>query len=137
MRSAVSGALQDAQQIGHQIDLWIGGNPDARENERLVLSIHAVAFRPMITVSEDDTFDGLNHVFNINGDPLDQFRQPQQAFVALLKKHWNIGILEYWNIGILEYWNIGILEYWNIGIKLILHFMCFNFCTSNSGFIAE
>jgi hypothetical protein len=71
MRSAVSGALLDAQQIEHLIDLWIRGNPDARKNERLVLSVHAVAFRSMITVSEEGTVDGPNHTFKFDSSRFD------------------------------------------------------------------
>jgi hypothetical protein len=89
VRFVVSDTLLDTQQIGHLIDLWIRGNPDGRENERIVLSVHAVAFRPMITVSKDGTVDGLNHVFKINGDLFDQFGQQPQAFVIFLKKYWN------------------------------------------------
>jgi hypothetical protein len=89
VRSAVSGDLLDAQQIGHLVDLWIGGNPDARENESFALSIHAVAFRSMITVSEDGPVDDLNYMFKINGGLFDQFRQRPQAFAAFLKKYWN------------------------------------------------
>jgi hypothetical protein len=73
VRSAVSDTLLDIQEIGHLIDLWIRGNPDARENERLVLSVHAVAFRPIITVPEDGTVDDLNDGFKIDGDLFDQF----------------------------------------------------------------
>jgi hypothetical protein len=83
VRSAVSGALLDAQQIECLIDLWIRGKPGARENERLVLSIHAATFWPMITVSEDGMADDLNHVFKIDGDLSNQ--QPR-TFVAFLKK---------------------------------------------------
>jgi hypothetical protein len=43
----------------------------------------------MITVSEDGTVDGLNHVFKIDGDLFDQSRQQPQACVTFLKKYWN------------------------------------------------
>jgi hypothetical protein len=87
--SVASGALLDTQQIGQLIELWIPGNPDTREDERLVLSVQTVAFRPMITVSKDSTVDGLNHVFKIDGHLFDQFSQQPQPFVAFLKKYWN------------------------------------------------
>jgi hypothetical protein len=89
VRSAVSSALLDVQQNRHLIDLWIRGTPDARENGKLNLSVHTVAFQRMVTVSEDGTVDSLNHVFKIDGDLLDQSGQNAQAFVASLKKYWN------------------------------------------------
>jgi hypothetical protein len=62
-------------------------NPDARKNERVILSVDSVAFQPMITVSEDWTVDGLNHVFKIDDDLFDQFSQRSEVFVAFLKEY--------------------------------------------------
>jgi hypothetical protein len=71
VRSAVSGALLDVQQIGHLVNLWIRGSPDARDNKMVVLSIEAVPFQPTITVSEDAAVGTLNRVFKIDIDLFD------------------------------------------------------------------
>jgi hypothetical protein len=40
----------------------------------------------MITISEEGTVDGLNHLFKISSDLFDQLSQEPQAFASILKK---------------------------------------------------
>jgi hypothetical protein len=41
------------------LELWKQAVPEGLEDRRIILSVDAVAFRPLVTLSEDGTIDGL------------------------------------------------------------------------------
>jgi hypothetical protein len=60
VRCAVSQALLDVNKVGTIVDLWTRSSPGIGFNTEVVLSVDAVAFRPMIVVHEDGRIEGLN-----------------------------------------------------------------------------
>jgi hypothetical protein len=52
-------ALLDMGEIGRLLELWKQVVPDGLEDRYIRLSVDAIAFRPLVTPSEDGTIDGL------------------------------------------------------------------------------
>jgi hypothetical protein len=46
-------------EIGPLLELWKQAVPEGLEDRRIILNVDAVAFRPLVTLSEDGTIDGL------------------------------------------------------------------------------
>jgi hypothetical protein len=88
VRSAVSDALLDIDKIDSIMELWRRANPELATDSSVILAVDAVAFRPVVTISEDGTIDGLNHIDEIDADLFDKLVGQPQAFVTFLKEHW-------------------------------------------------
>jgi hypothetical protein len=55
----ISKALLEIGEIGPLLELWKHVIPEGLEDRRIILSVDAVAFQPLITLPEDGTIDGL------------------------------------------------------------------------------
>jgi hypothetical protein len=88
VRCTVSQALLDVNEVGTIVDLWIRSNPSIGFTTEVVLSVDAVAFRPMIVVHEDGRLEGLNRTNEIEVDLFDKLMGQPQAFATFLKQHW-------------------------------------------------
>jgi hypothetical protein len=74
--------------VGTIVDLWMRSSPGIGFNSEVVLSVDAIAFRPMIAVHEDGRIEGLNRTNEIEIDLFDELMRQPQAFAALLNQHW-------------------------------------------------
>jgi hypothetical protein len=71
-RSAICHALLDTEEIAT--------NPSFSSGISVVLAVDAAAFRPLITVHENGTIDGLNQINDIDTDLFDKLMGQSQAF---------------------------------------------------------
>jgi hypothetical protein len=73
VRSVVSNALLDVNEMGTVLQLWMRANPDFALNLCVVLSVDAVAVRPMVAIDKDGKTGGLNQTNEIDADLFDTF----------------------------------------------------------------
>lgn len=86
----ISDALIDSGRIGELIDLWRQAVRQEGIGCPVVLSVDAVAFRPVITVHHDGRVEGLKTMNEIeNLDLLSQFLSDPGSFVSFVKDHWD------------------------------------------------
>jgi hypothetical protein len=67
------------------IKLWRKGNPEIESKCRVVLAVDAVAFRPTITIREDDILQGLDNFPEFDANLFETFLGQLQAFVSFLQ----------------------------------------------------
>jgi hypothetical protein len=65
VRCAMSQALLDVNEVETIVDLWTRSSHGIGFNTEVVLSMDAVAFRPMIVVHEDGRIESLNRTNEI------------------------------------------------------------------------
>jgi hypothetical protein len=59
-------------------------------DRHVILSVDAIAFRPMVTISDDGSVDGLKDLTDLDSpDLLTQFLSDPAAFSAFLREHWD------------------------------------------------
>jgi hypothetical protein len=68
------------------IDVWERPHEHTMKDYRVILSADAIAFRSMVTISDDGLKD-LTHVDN--PDPLTHFLADPASFSAFLREHWD------------------------------------------------
>jgi hypothetical protein len=81
-------ALLDVNEVGTNLDLWMRSSPGIGFNTEVVLSVDAVAFRPMIVVHEDGRIEGLNRTNETEVKLFDKLMGQPQAFAVFLNQHW-------------------------------------------------
>jgi hypothetical protein len=87
-RSAICHGLLDTAEIRSVLDPWMQANQSLSSTTSVVLAVDAVAFRPLITVHENGTIDGLNEINDIDPDLFDKLVGQPQAFATFLREHW-------------------------------------------------
>jgi hypothetical protein len=88
VRCAVSQAFLDVNEVGTIVDLWMRSNPGIGFNIEVILSVDAVAFRPMIVVHENGRMESLNRTNEIEVELFDKLMGQPQDFAAFLKHRW-------------------------------------------------
>jgi hypothetical protein len=82
--------LFDLGEMGALIDLWERSHEDIMTDRRVILSVDAIAFRPMVTISDAGSVDGLKDLTHLdNPDLLTQFLADPAAFSEFLRQHWD------------------------------------------------
>jgi hypothetical protein len=70
------------------IDLWEWSHEDTMTYRHVILSVDANAFRPIVTISDDASIDGLKDLTHLdNSDLLTQFLVDSAAFSAFLREY--------------------------------------------------
>jgi hypothetical protein len=89
-RRLVSDALQNSDRIGELITIWEKSTPSISSSHRdVILSVDAVAFRPLVTVSEDGEVHGLKNLTRLEDpDIFAHFLRDPPAFAHFLQTHW-------------------------------------------------
>jgi hypothetical protein len=77
----VSQALLDGNEVRTIVDLWMRNSPGIGFNTEVVLSLDAVAFRPMIAVHGDGRIEGLNRTNEIEVDLFDKLMGQLQVLL--------------------------------------------------------
>jgi hypothetical protein len=89
-RAVISSALLDLDEMEALIDLWERSHEDIMTYRRVILSVNAITFRPMVTTSDDGSVDGLKDLTHLdNPDLLMQFLADPAAFSAFLREPWD------------------------------------------------
>jgi hypothetical protein len=57
-RAMISSALLDLDKMDASIDLWEQSHEDTMTDRRVILSVDAIGFRHMVTISDDGNIDG-------------------------------------------------------------------------------
>jgi hypothetical protein len=89
VRCPVSQALLGVNEVGTIVDLWMRSSLGIGFNAEVVLSMDAVAFRPMIVFHGDGRIEGLNQTNKIEVDLVDKLMGQPQTFAAFLRQHWD------------------------------------------------
>jgi hypothetical protein len=88
-RRIVSDALQDSNRIGELIDLWEQSCRSTRHSRTVILAVDAVAFRPLVTITEDGEVGGLKHLKHLDDpDLFTEFLRDPESFSHFLEAHW-------------------------------------------------
>jgi hypothetical protein len=89
-RAVVSSALLDLDEMEALIDLWERSYEDTMMDRRVILSVDAIAFPPMVAISDDGSDDDLKDLTHLdNPYLLTQFLADPAAFSAFLRPHWD------------------------------------------------
>jgi hypothetical protein len=88
-RRLLSNALMDIARLPELMDLWREGIPEGVTGQSVVLAVDAVAFRPLVTISEEGKVCGLKHLDTLGDQDLftHLLRDPV-AFSNFLSDHW-------------------------------------------------
>jgi hypothetical protein len=88
-RQVISDALQDSDRLGELINLWDQSGARSRSERTVVLAVDAVAFRPLVTVTENGEVAGLKRLTQLDSpDLFTEFLRDPQAFSNFLQQHW-------------------------------------------------
>jgi hypothetical protein len=89
-QAVIASALLDLDEMEGLIDLWEQSHEDIMTDRRVILSVHAIAFRLMVTISDDGSVDGSKDLTHLdNPDLLTQFLADSAAFSVFLREHWD------------------------------------------------
>jgi hypothetical protein len=88
-RRVWSEALQDPERVGELIAVWNQSGATTPSERTVVLAVDAVAFRPLVTVTENGEVTGLKHLTQLeNPDLFTEFLRDPHAFAHFLQQHW-------------------------------------------------
>jgi hypothetical protein len=88
-RRAVSAALQDMARVSEVIALWMQTVPPEIPGREIVLAVDAVAFRPLVTITENGEIEGLKHLKRLDDKNLfEHFVLDPISFAQFLAEHW-------------------------------------------------
>jgi hypothetical protein len=87
-RRIISDVLQDSNRMGELIALWEKSSR-ATGHWDVILAVDAVAFRPLVTVTEDGEVHGLKNMTRLaDTDMFTEFLRDPPAFAHFLETHW-------------------------------------------------
>jgi hypothetical protein len=87
-RPLIADALLNVNKMWHLIQLWEQANSGAIENRQIVLAVDAVAFRPRVTVNENEEVGGLKNLQQLEEiDIFQQFLTSPVDFAECLQNH--------------------------------------------------
>jgi hypothetical protein len=69
-RTVISATLQGAEPVRELIVFWGKGLPKDVDDRSIVLAVDAIAFRPLVTVTEDGVVHGLKHLRHLDDEDL-------------------------------------------------------------------